>query len=278
MDVQREHGKGRRQERAATRWDALLPNETLIHIFEGLYDLIDLLSLRCASRRFRGLAEIVLTDRLEDLVQMSHGRKKAMDQSVVELERDKGPRMSHYRTFLTGLSHQEVNELRFMRDPPHEVRVVCGCISILFGGLHHALPPSSSSSAPPSTHPTATPGAGPSSGVLTPPSSPSPHSHSHLTPSPPHYPHPPSPPYTPSPSPPSSPAHSQSHSHSTHSSTTTPAPLEQSPAQEEAAIVMSLEWPEVRKRMRSQAFKSWLVGLDRGVDRVSVANVRPVEK
>ncbi|KAJ3333797.1 hypothetical protein HDU93_008371, partial [Gonapodya sp. JEL0774] len=86
-----------------------------------LSDIADLLTLRRTSRRFRGIAEDVLVGKLADLIYDAYIRKKGIDQSVEELERDKGPRMAHYRTFLSGLSQHEINELRFMRDPPHEM-------------------------------------------------------------------------------------------------------------------------------------------------------------
>ncbi|KAI9010123.1 hypothetical protein DFJ74DRAFT_338223 [Hyaloraphidium curvatum] len=143
--------------RPAPRPPPRLPNETLLAVFAEL-GAPDLLTLRRVSRRFKALAEFLLADVLQaQVVEGARARKLAVA-ALRELEREKRPRMLHYRcrtrpacyapadraslssvhrcpahrTFLQPMTFQEINELRFMRDPPHEVRVVCACLSLLY--------------------------------------------------------------------------------------------------------------------------------------------------
>lgn len=74
----------------------LLPNETLVAIFAEL-GLPDLLTLRRASRRFKALAEFLLADLLHRNLVEQRKAKKVADMAMRDLEREKKPRMQHYR-------------------------------------------------------------------------------------------------------------------------------------------------------------------------------------
>lgn len=74
----------------------LLPNETLVAIF-GELGLADLLTLRRASRKFKALAEFLLADLLQKVIAEQRRAKNLADAALRESEREKRPRMQHYR-------------------------------------------------------------------------------------------------------------------------------------------------------------------------------------
>ncbi|KAI9208032.1 uncharacterized protein BJ171DRAFT_396104, partial [Polychytrium aggregatum] len=109
------------------------PNEIFLAVLEFLPNE-RLLVLRCISKRFQALVDLILAYRLErNLIDLKLRRGLAQNR-YTQSEVSKRPHLRHYGTFLRNVNPHSIIEASWYTMPPAELKTICECLVILKEG------------------------------------------------------------------------------------------------------------------------------------------------